>query len=558
MNRFLLAVLVLLAVPLAYAGDVYTGTCDGYIHYMNGNAFSGATVTVTVNGCSGDGCVGHYISESTGYYVIANLKLNSGGTVSVYANKSTATGVNTGIANPSGAARVNVTVCNPPTSPSLTPQADQHINSVSLSWTSGTDPWGYTQHDEFRLDLGTINTTANSPQSKSGLSYNILHTWRVWTCNDQCCSAPGSSTFTITNAAPPAPNLTAQADTHNTSVSLNWISYPDSESDTPVHNEFQFDSEAIINPATSPQAISGLVLGTDHTWRVRTCDSLGEAAGGCSAWVSDSFSITNEAPTAPILVHQPSTTLTNVSLNWTSGTDPEGDPVHDEFQFSHFYDFSTLLYSNTSATSPTIMTNLSNDSIYYWRVKTCDPERCSPWATDSFIVSLCPVCTITCSLLGNVSINITSEVSLSVKYNVNFGDGRVVGDNLSATLESNNTNAIGGTWSWPEQYIKIKNDGTVNEMVNVSASASAAAWIGGTAPDFEMIGWVTEANACNDSAYLNTYKEINTANASVALCKNLKSGTGKNEFNASVKLVVPSDALAGSRNVVLTFTAKKV
>ncbi len=557
MNRFLLAALVLLAIPIAYAGEVYTGTCDGYIHYMNGNAFSGATVTVTVSGCSGDGCVGHYISESTGYYVIANLKLSAGGTVSVYANKSTATGLNTGIANPSGAARVNVTVCNPPTSPSLTPQADQHLNSVSLSWTSGTDPWGYTQYDEFRLDLGTMNTTAHSPQSKSGLSYNTLHTWRVWTCNDQCCSAPGSSTFTITNAAPPAPHLTDQADSHNTSVSLNWISYPDPENDTPVHNEFQFDSEAINITASSPQARSGLLLGTFHTWRVRTCDSLGEAAGGCSAWVSDSFSVTNSAPSAPILEHQPSTTLTNVSLNWTSGIDPELDPVHDEFQFSHFYDFSTLLYSNISAIAPISRTNLSNDSIYYWRVRTCDPEKCSPWSADSFIVSLCPVCTISCNLLGNVSINLTSEVSISVKYDIDFGDGRVAGDNSSATLESNNTAAEGGTWSWPEQYLQIKNDGTVNETVNVSASSNITSWLGGTAPGLEIIGWETELGACDNSTYLNTYKEINTANAAATLCDKLKFGAGNNEFNTSIKLIVPADAGVGNKNVVLTFTAKK-
>lgn len=160
---------------------------------------------------------------------------------------------------------------------------------------------------------------------------------------------------------------------------------------------------------------------------------------------------------------------------------------------------------------------------------------------------------------GNVSVNLTEEISVQVAYNINFGNGRVAGDNASATLQSNETTSVGGTWTWTAQYIRVENDGTVNETLNVSADTAIDDWLGGTAAtnDIDIIGWVTEANACSNATYLNIYRDIQTANADETLCPNLGFGTGADEVNTSVKLVVPSDAETGQKDVVLTFTVEK-
>lgn len=390
MKRFLLICLVLLLIPIVHA-PIFLGTCDGYILDLGGGVVSGANVTVSVNGCSGEGCVKNVLSDSGGYYVSANLNLDPGETVSVSAFKGSATGSNTGTADSFQAARVNVTLCEAPSSPSLIDQGDQHANNVTFFWTSGTDPNAYPTHDEFQLDSNPVVSPATSPKTETGLSYTA-HTWKARTCNSGCCSSWASDTFTITNSAPSTTLLTDQGDTHDTNVTLSWTSGTDPEGDT-THDEFQFQSEAIVSPATSPVTKTGLVLGTTYTWRVRTCDSI----GACSAWASDTFTVTNTFPSSPTLEDEPSTTSTTVSLNWASGADADADAVTDELQFSIYSDFSALLYDYTNATSPLTITNLSKFTTYYWRVRSCDQTGCSAWASDSFIVyycSPCPVCPV--------------------------------------------------------------------------------------------------------------------------------------------------------------------
>ncbi len=158
---------------------------------------------------------------------------------------------------------------------------------------------------------------------------------------------------------------------------------------------------------------------------------------------------------------------------------------------------------------------------------------------------------------GNVSVNLTSSVSVLVKYNINFGNGRVLGSNLSSTLESNNTAAKGGSWTYSKQYIYIENDGTVNESLNVSEPTAVASWLGGTNPAIYTRGWQTEVGACTNNATLFAYHDISTT-AQAVLCPNLQYGNSADTVNASIKLVVPSDASTGKRNVVLTFTVKMV
>ncbi|MEK6823166.1 MAG: hypothetical protein AABY13_05025, partial [Nanoarchaeota archaeon] len=79
----LLAILVLgcvLAAVIVYG--IFTGTTEGYARFMDNTVVVGANITITVSGCSGDGCVRNTTTDSNGYYVVANLNLPASGGVS--------------------------------------------------------------------------------------------------------------------------------------------------------------------------------------------------------------------------------------------------------------------------------------------------------------------------------------------------------------------------------------------------------------------------------------------------------------------------------------------
>ncbi|MBD3263144.1 hypothetical protein GF374_02065 [Candidatus Woesearchaeota archaeon] len=75
-----------------------------------------------------------------------------------------------------------------PTAPTLTDQDCASSNSVSLSWTSGTDPEGDATYDEYQFGLKTNYNISNvssatSPQSESGIVSCRYYKWRVRTCD---------------------------------------------------------------------------------------------------------------------------------------------------------------------------------------------------------------------------------------------------------------------------------------------------------------------------------------------------------------------------------------
>jgi hypothetical protein len=360
---------------ISNASAIYIGITDGYVKDNLGNLVSGASVTVTVTGCSGDGCSGTGTSEANGYYVVANLNLPKYGGVSVTATKAGGSGSATGTADNYQVAHVNVSVCSPPTSASLTPVADSENPAIIFTWTSGTDPNLLTTYDDFRLD-GSVTSPATSPQART-VSFTS-HTWDARTCNNYCCSGWASDSFTISCTPPSVPVQTHVPDSHSTSANFVWTSGTDPLL-RPTYDEFQFDSEAVISPASSPISRAGLSYAT-HTWKTRTCNAY-----CCSGWASDSFTVGNQPPSVPTGTNATPHNATT-DLIWVSGIDPELDPTYDEFQLSG----SPVV---SPATSPqTVVSQI----LLKWQVRTCDNlGACSAWVsvesvTCSEISQFCP------------------------------------------------------------------------------------------------------------------------------------------------------------------------
>lgn len=303
MMRKEVAIVLVMSVLLASSAyAIFTGTIEGYVYFLNGSlSGSGTDVSVSVASCTGLGCTDNIDTDANSYYVIANLNLLAGGTITATATNGGFTGSNTTTADAFQAAYANITMCEPPSVPTLTPAIDARDPNRTLFWTSGIDPNGFDT-----LDI------------------------------------------------------------------------------------FQFSSDPQIVNATSPQVVGNLSVGTSYTWRARTCNTF-NGEGCCSAFASDTFSIVNNAPSAPTLVDEDNTDNLNITFEWTSGVDSDGDPTNDEFQLANDSSFSNIISSSTTAISPlTVTSGLFNTSFLFWRVRTCDNfSSCSSYVTDTFFIFTC-------------------------------------------------------------------------------------------------------------------------------------------------------------------------
>lgn len=223
---------------------------------------------------------------------------------------------------------------------------------------------------------GTI-TAAASKSSHSGSNTTTANTFMAAYANITICQPPS------------APNLTAAVDNHDTNRTLTWTSGVDPNG-YPTYGIFQFSSNASVTGATSPQAVSSLTIGNNYTWRVATCNNV-SGNGCCSANSTDTFTVSNTAPSAPSLTLEDDTDSTSITFAWTSGVDSDGDATYDEFSLSNTTDFSVNISSSGNATSPVTVSALSTPMAFYWRVRTCDVfGACSAYSLDSFLVRTCP------------------------------------------------------------------------------------------------------------------------------------------------------------------------
>ena len=262
---FWIALFLILSI---ISGQVYIGTTEGYIYNTEGQKVSGATVTVSVDNCNfADGCKEVTTSESTGYYIVANLILPKNGPLKVSAQKMTPLGLEFGsasdVANQYQAAYVDVIMCLPPPNPSLTQEPNSHDPFTTLDWTSSADKKGYATYDEFKLDSSPIVKSTNSggkSMDVTNLAYK-KHTWQVRTCNPYCCSAWQSSSFTVGNTKPNKPILTPQSDIGPQTITLLWTSGIDDEADT-TYDIYEFGIDGGPNRKTISDAASGQVEDT--------------------------------------------------------------------------------------------------------------------------------------------------------------------------------------------------------------------------------------------------------------------------------------------------------
>jgi hypothetical protein len=143
---------------------------------------------------------------------------------------------------------------------------------------------------------------------------------------------------------------------------------------------------------TEWQLPEGLTEDTQYFWQVEVLDE--HDSSSLSSVFTFLFSSQNNAPESPV-IHLPSDTQEVESLtpalSWQSSSDPEGNELTYDVQWSIVADFSDFVEVLDLSVSGEIgeytLPLLDDNSRYYWRVRANDGELTSNWARAEFFVN---------------------------------------------------------------------------------------------------------------------------------------------------------------------------
>ncbi len=152
-----------------------------------------------------------------------------------------------------------------------------------------------------------------------------------------------------------------------------------------------------------------------------------------------------------------------------------------------------------------------------------------------------------------VNVTVTSQTAINFTSDfVNFGSGAVTAGTASATLDTDGT-STGGSWVPVTDNFTLENIGNTNVQLNLSVGKTPAQFIGGTTPSYQFKFDNNEADSCTNVADTSTW--IDTSTAGSNLCSLFSFNDANDTVTIGVKLVIPSDSLAGGLTDTWTATA---
>jgi len=303
---------------------------------------------------------------------------------------------------------------------SLPIDATQVTSTQPILWTTNSiDPDGDALSYQFELYANNLSgdPIVVSPALAAGddgmtswkvsdpLADQGLYLWRVWATDPHGLRIQSVEIFSFTvataNQLPPAPMITYPTDNseialHAIDVAIDNVVDPDAD---PVSYEFELDTvDTFDGPDKQvsgllPAGANGVTLwpliglseNTQYYLRVKAGDGFAH-----SDWSLVTFfvNVVNDPPTTPV-TENPSDlawiqTLRPV-LSIIPATDPDDETLSYDYRLSESaVDFSNALTTRTNATSWTLENDLLDNTWYYWRVKTIDPDGLmSEWSAVS-------------------------------------------------------------------------------------------------------------------------------------------------------------------------------
>lgn len=292
---------------------------------------------------------------------------------------------------------------NSPTVPTLIDEPNTTSTSVTLQYSS-TDSAGdaiqyYVEIDD-ASDFSSPNYTSGWI---SGTSYsltvgnNTTWYWRVKAKDSYSESGWSTSdSFMVSDGvAPPQATLVSPAtgavyNSYPVGVTLQWNTVPPfAQYRLEVDNESGFSNPLVYDSGWTTDISRTVNMTTAGTyyWRVQARDTVTLATGPLSE--VRSFMV-NKPPTVPVLVDEPNTTSTSITLDWNASTDPEGNnPVQYYAQVDDDPNFGSPNFGGVWQSGTSLSFTVGTNTTWYWRIKAKDSLNFeSAWSlVDSFIVS---------------------------------------------------------------------------------------------------------------------------------------------------------------------------
>ncbi len=262
---------------------------------------------------------------------------------------------------------------NTPTLVSPTNNAVNQSLSLDLNWNSVSNATGYTLQVSTQSDFSNLVTNVNQASTTyflQNLISQTLYYWRVLAYNSDT-NSNWSSTFNFTTLnevetvtlLSPSNNSTNQKENlpliwyHNTGITKYQVQ---------ISKFANFSANIVSTFTTDSLYNASLFNSTTFYWRARAIYNL-----DTSAWSSVWNFTTKDSLTIPILTtpaNNATNQKTNLTLNWNDVNFAE----KYRLQVSTLSNFSTLLKDEWLENNEYNLTNLSYNTVYYWRVLAAD------------------------------------------------------------------------------------------------------------------------------------------------------------------------------------------
>ncbi|MBU1135891.1 MAG: hypothetical protein KJ559_00055 [Nanoarchaeota archaeon] len=162
--------------------------------------------------------------------------------------------------------------------------------------------------------------------------------------------------------------------------------------------------------------------------------------------------------------------------------------------------------------------------------------------------------------------NLTVEAEVNVNFttdSIEWGSGKVTAGQTSATLntaDNSATNITNGNWTGNTAGLVLRNIGNVNVSLTLQAGKAAAAFVGGTSPDYEWnISDTNLSGSCKESnVALGEFFDVNSTGPSAIICNPLGFDNAIDSIRIDIKLVIPYDSTTGVLTDTITATATAV
>ncbi len=313
-------------------------------------------------------------------------------------------------ATPSDGRSFTVRIAEPPAAFSLTGPADGDTcwtGDTTLTWQASSDPdpgdaieykvWWAT-NAAFTEGLDSTSTTATS-YALNSLDDDTRYWWKVRAQDTNTSGTWSSETWSLRVYIPEAPAAFSLLEPEDgdtvwsSGTELSWEAGSDNDPNDPLEYVVWWAHDAAFSQGLDSATVSatnysltGLSDDSVYYWKVRAQDNYTE---GTWSTETNMFRVYIVGAPNPFTLLSPANGDTcwtgDTTLVWESTTDPDPDDVITYVVWwANDEGFSTGLDSTTTADTTLAMTNLPDDTPYWWKVRAQDQNSSGVWSTHTF------------------------------------------------------------------------------------------------------------------------------------------------------------------------------